>query len=75
MTAFEFENIAQVLDTITDINIMPCCSTTYDHGLAEAVKHKIIRDLAKHYGVTYNAIPQSAVTFPVDTHEKIQRSF
>ena len=75
MTAHEFENIAQVLDTIAGINIMPCCSTTYDQSLAESVRHKIIQELAKHSGVTYNAIPQSVVTFPVDTHETVQRSF
>jgi hypothetical protein len=75
MTAHEFENITEILDTILSININRCCSTTYDQSLAESVRHKIIQELAKQHGIVYNTIPKSTVIFPVTTHEKSQSSF
>ena len=73
MTAHELETIATVLDTIATININSCCSTTFDQGIAECTKQKIIQGLASHYGITYNAIPKGTVLFPVtiNTNENI----
>lgn len=65
MTAHEFENITEVLDTIAGININHCCCTTFDQGIAECAKQKIIQGVASHYGITYNAIPKGTVMFPV----------
>jgi cyclic lactone autoinducer peptide len=75
MTAHELETIATVLDTIAIININSCCSTTFDQGIAECAKQKIIQELAKQHGIVYNTIPKSTVIFPVTTHEKSQSSF
>jgi hypothetical protein len=73
MTAQEFENITEVLDTIVGININHCCHTTYDQGIAECAKQKIIQGVASYYGITYNTTPKSTVLFPVtvNTNENV----
>lgn len=65
MLAQELETIATVLDTIAAININHCCSTTFDQGIAECAKQKIIQGVASHYGITYDAVPKGTVLFPV----------
>jgi hypothetical protein len=65
MTAQEFENITSILDIIVDININVCCSTTFDKGIAECTRDRIIQGVASHYGITYHVAPKSTIHFPV----------
>jgi hypothetical protein len=47
--------IKDVLQEVDDANTNHCCGTTYDLGLAQAVKQKILKHLCTEYEITYRA--------------------
>ena len=59
------ENIKEVLDLISNLNINRCASTTYDLGVQECARQEIVKGLAQHYNIVYHIAPASVTTFPV----------
>jgi hypothetical protein len=45
--------IKDLLQEVDDANIAHCCGTTYDLGLAGAVKEKILKHLKSEFEVSY----------------------
>jgi hypothetical protein len=61
----EKEIIIEILDRIHNTTPRRGVYTTYDQGLAEAVKQEIIDSIKTHYDVEYIVLPKSVRIFPV----------
>jgi hypothetical protein len=65
MTEEVTDNIRQVLEIISTMNINRCSGTTYDLSVQECARHEIVQGLARHYGIEYRPKPKNIITFPV----------
>ena len=61
----EKEIIIEILDHIHNITPRRGVYTTYDQGLAEAVKQEIIDSIKTQYDVEYTVLPKGIRIFPV----------
>ena len=61
----EKEIIIEILDRIHNTTPRRGVYTTYDQGLAEAVKQEIIDSIKTHYDVEYTVLPKGVSVFPV----------
>jgi hypothetical protein len=47
--------IKDILQEVDDANTNHCCGTTYDLGIAQCAKEKILKHLCTKYEITYRA--------------------
>jgi hypothetical protein len=47
--------IKDLLQEVDDANVNHCCGTTYDLGVAQCAREKILKHLCTEYEITYRA--------------------
>jgi len=58
-------DIKEILDQIAELNINQCAYTTYDMGIIECTRQRIIASLARAHNIEYHIKPQGQRDFPV----------